>query len=93
MHFSLFTLGRAAEKQPRSCSSKKGILEKLAKLTAKHLSQSFFFNQAAGPEPCNFFKKKLRNRCFLVNFAKFLRTPILSNSWERLLLFEGWRTT
>ena len=73
MHFSLFTLGTAAEKQPRSCSSKKGILEKLAKLTAKHLSQSFFFNQAAGPEPCNFFKKETPKQVFSCEFCKIFK--------------------
>ena len=73
MHFSLFTLGRAAEKQPRSCSSKKVILEKLAKLTAKHLSQSFFFNQAAGPELCNFFKKETPKQVFSCEFCKIFK--------------------
>ena len=35
---------------------------------------------------CNFIKKRLQHRCFLVNIAKFLRTPILKNICERLLL-------
>ena len=34
----------------------------------------------------NFIKKRLQHRCFSVNFAKFLRTPILKNIWEQLLL-------
>ena len=33
-----------------------------------------------------FIKKRLQHRCFPVNFAKFLRTPILRNICERLLL-------
>ena len=28
---------------------------------------------------CNFIKKRLEHRCFPMNFAKFLRTPILKN--------------
>ena len=44
------------------------------------------FNKVAGPEACNFIKKKLQHRCFSVKFAKFLRTPILKNICERLLL-------
>ena len=32
------------------------------------------------------FKKRLRYRCFPVNFAKFLRTPFLQNTSGRLLL-------
>ena len=42
------------------------------------------FNKVAGLKTCNFIKK--RQRCFPVEFAKFLRTPILKNSCERLLL-------
>ena len=34
----------------------------------------------------NFITKRLRHRYFPVNIAKFLRTPILKNSCERLLL-------
>ena len=35
---------------------------------------------------CNFNKKRLQHRCFPVRFAKFLRTLILNNSCERLVL-------
>ena len=34
----------------------------------------------------NFIKKRLQRRCFLDNIAKFLRTSILKNICERLLL-------
>ena len=34
----------------------------------------------------NFFKKRLQHRCFPVKIAKVLRTPILKNICERLLL-------
>ena len=37
--------------------------------------------------PATLLKKRLCHRCFLVNFAKFLRTPILQDtSWRLLLL-------
>ena len=36
-------------------------------------------------QDCNFSKKRLQRCCFLVNIAKFLRTPILKNICERLL--------
>ena len=49
---------------------KKGVLRNFAKLTGKHLCQSFFFNKAA-----TLLKKRLWLRCFPVNFAKFLRAP------------------
>ena len=35
---------------------------------------------------CNFIYKRLQHRYFSVKFAEFLRTPILKNSCERLLL-------
>ena len=40
------------------------------------------FNKVAGL----FIKKKLQHKCSPVNFVKFLRTTILKNSCERLLL-------
>ena len=35
--------------------------------------------------PATLFKKRLWHRCFHVNFAKLLRTPILQNNSEQLL--------
>ena len=32
------------------------------------------------------FRKKLQHRCFPVNIAKFLRTPVLKNICKRLFL-------
>ena len=37
-------------------------------------------------QTCNFIKKGLQYSCFLVKFAKFVRTPILKNICEQLLL-------
>ena len=34
----------------------------------------------------NFIKNVFRHRSFYVNFAKFLRTPMLSSIYERLFL-------
>ena len=59
----------------RSCSVRKGVLRKFAKFTEKHLCQSLFFKEVAGLRSAIFFKKRLWHSCFLVNFAKFLRTP------------------
>ena len=39
-----------------------------------------------GLKACNFIKKRLRHRCFPVKFLKFLRTSILKNIYEQLLL-------
>ena len=37
-------------------------------------------------QTCNFIKKRVQHRCFPVNIAKFLKTPILRNVCERLRL-------
>ena len=62
---------------------KKGVLENFAKFTRKHLCQSMLFNKIAG------LKKRPWNKCFPVNFAKFLRTPLLRNTSGRPLLSYG----
>ena len=51
------------------------------KFTGKHLCRSVFFNRVVGRGLANLLKKRLRCRCFPVNFMKFLRTPILQNSY------------
>ena len=47
-----------------------------------------------GLRPATLLKKRLRHRCFSVNFAKFLRTPFLQNTSGRVLLcfmvFSDW---
>ena len=40
----------------------------------------------AGLQACNFVKKRHQHRCFPVNITKFLRTPILKDICQRLLL-------
>ena len=54
-----------------------------AKFTGKHLCQSLFFNKV---RPATLLKKRLWHRCFLVNFAKFLRTHFLTEHLRWLLL-------
>ena len=44
------------------------------------------FNKVAVLQACSFISKRLQLRCFPMNIAKFLRTPILRNICERLLL-------
>ena len=44
--------------------------------TGKHLCWSL----------ASLLKKKLENRCFPLNIAKLLRTPVLKNIWERPFL-------
>ena len=56
---------------------KKAVLKKFAVFTGKHLCWNLFFNKNASLQGPNFIKKGLE---------KFLRTPILKNICERLLL-------
>ena len=65
---------------------KKGVLRNFAKFTGKHLCQGLFFNIVAGLRPATLLKKRLWHRCFPVNFAKFLRTPFLTEHLRWLLL-------
>ena len=59
---------------------KKDVLRNFAKFTGKHLCQSLFFNKVAGLRPATLLKKRLWQRCFPMNFLRFLRTPLLQNT-------------
>ena len=69
-----------ALKQPTSAFCQKGVLKNFTKFTGKYLCQSLFFNKVVRLRPetlsegCNFIKKRLWHKCFLVNFQKYLRT-------------------
>ena len=65
---------------------KKGVLTNFVKYTGKHLCQRLFFNKVSGLRPETLLKKSLWHRCFPVNFAKFLRTPFLTEHLQWLLL-------
>ena len=70
------------------CSVRKGVLGNFAELTGKHLCQSLFFNKVAGLG-LQSLQLYFWHRCFLVNFAKFQRTPLLQNtSWWLLLSYR-----
>ena len=43
-----------------------------AKFTVKHLSQSLFFDKVAGLRSAPLLNKRLWQKCFLANIAKFL---------------------
>ena len=71
------------------CSVRKGVLRNFAKFTGKHLCQVLFYNKVAGPEPATLLKQRLWHRCFPMNFAKFLRTPFLTEHFWWLLLLDN----
>ena len=66
------------QKQPPEVFWKKGVPRNFAKFIGKHLSQSLFLNKVAGLS-ATLLRKRLWQRCFPVNFAKFLRTSFLQN--------------
>ena len=74
------------QKQPPQVFYKKGVLKNFAKFTGKHLCQGLFSNKVGGLRPATLLKKRLWHGCFPVNFPIFLRTSILKNICERLLL-------
>ena len=58
---------------------KKGVLKNFGKFTGKYQCQSLFLVKLH--EACNFILLKKRPRqCFPVNFAKFLKTPLVAVS-------------
>ena len=54
----------------RRCSVKKGVLTNFITFAGKHLRQSLFFDKVAGLSPATLTKKRLRDKCFLVNFVR-----------------------
>ena len=64
---------------------KKGFLSSSTKFTGKHLYQGVFFNKIAGLS-LQLYEKRDSDTCFPVNFAKFLRTPFLTEHLWWLLL-------
>ena len=60
-------------------SSQKNTCARVSFLIKLQVSgQSLFFNKVAGLRPVTLLKKRLWHRCFIVNFAEFIRTPFLT---------------
>ena len=78
-------------KKQKQVFFKKGVFRNFEKFTGKHLCQSLFFNKVVGLNPVTLLKKRLWNRCFLVYFARFLKTPFLKEHLRWLLLKKIFR--
>ena len=74
-HFLLFLVWTCRSSHPRY-SIKKMFLKIPQKLTGKYLCQGLFLNKIAAFRPATLLQKRLRHRCFPVNFAKIFRTPL-----------------
>ena len=59
-------------------------------MTEKHQCCSVLLSKNAGLQSCSLNEKPLQDRCFPVNIAKILRTPVLKNICEPL--FEHFAT-
>ena len=70
----------------RRYSVKKGVLRNFKKFTGKQLYQRLFFNKVAGRSE-TLLRKRLWDKCFPVNFAKFLKAPFLTKHLWWLLLY------
>ena len=75
----------SVQKQPPEVFCKKGVLKKFTNFTRKQLYWSLF-SMKVQAWLYNFFKKRLQHRCFLLKLTKFLKTLIINNICERLLL-------
>ena len=79
---SAYTDNITCRSSHRRCSIEKGALKNFANFTGIRLCWSVILLKFVK----NFVKKGLQQRCFSVKFAKFLRTPVLNNIYEQLLL-------
>ena len=70
----------------RRCFIKKDVFKNFSKFRGKTLRQNLVFDEVVGLRPVTLLKKRLWHKCFPVNFAKFLRTPFLQDTFGRLLL-------
>ena len=62
----------STQKQPPEVFYKIGVFKNFAKFT---WNSKFTCARACQSQPATLLKKRLSQRCFPVNFAKFLRTP------------------
>ena len=69
---------------------KKRCSQKFRKIHRKTPVPEALFCTVAGLEPATLLKKRLWHKSFPVNFAKFLRTPFLTEQiWWLLLIFPN----
>ena len=70
----------------RRCYFKKAALKNFCKIHRKTPLLSLLFNNIVNLRHETLFKKRPQRRCFPLNFAKFLRTPIFYDTYEWQLL-------
>ena len=76
-----------SEKQPTGLFSKRTVLKKFSKFTGKHLCWSHFSIKFQAFRLATLLKRDSNAESFLWKMQDFLKTPILKNICERLLLY------
>ena len=79
---------RKLQQPPEVLSKEKMFLKILQRSQETPVLEPVFKKVVGSDLGLQFIKKRLQHRCFPVEFAIFLRTPILKNIFERLLLRE-----
>ena len=85
-HWKHVSLG-LEQKQPPEVFYIKRCFEKFRNVFRKTPVQESLYNKVAG-RPATLLKKRSLHDCFPVNFAKFLRTLFVQNTFKQLLLLE-----
>ena len=75
------------QKQAPEVFYKKALLKNFA-IFKENTSVGGSSNKVPVLQACNIIKNRFQNRCSPVNVANYLRTPILKNSCEPLLLLH-----
>ena len=70
----------AVQKQPFANFLQNWCSQKFRNIHRKTPVLESLFNKVAGLQVCNFIKKRLQHRYFLLNIAKFLKTAFLKNT-------------
>ena len=63
---------QCVQKQPPEVFFRKDVLKNFAYFTGKQLRWSLF-NKVAGPQACNFIKKRIQHRCVPVKLENFYK--------------------
>ena len=63
---------QCVQKQPLEVFFRKDVLKNFAYFTGKQLRWSLF-NKVAGPQACNFIKKRIQHRCVPVKLENFYK--------------------
>ena len=70
---------------------RKGVLRNFVKFSGKRMCQSLFFDKLQAWGLVTLLKKRFWQRCFPVNFAKFLRTPFPAEHLRWLVMEKSGR--